>query len=363
MTDYSDRIEPESADTLEETALSLAQGKGLPVTSWQTGGTYRTLVEFVAATLADASVARAAIARGYVMSLSSGDWIDRVLESQYADVRVPAAATIGTFVATDNGGGPHTLTAGSIIKTAGDLQYRVLVNTALPLSSAVDVSVQAVALGSAYNIPNNTALTSVSSYPTVVWTNPEIGATGTWIVSLGADLETDAAAAARAPLKWATLATGSPASAYKYWALSTTGVTRATVDDGNPDGPNTVRVYVDNAGSVVALQATIDAKAPTGTRVTAMPAAVQAVVVPAVVTVDRSKSAAAQADASAALVTLAAEIDIGGIVREAEIIERVMSCDGVIDFVMGSSWAGAPNIQLGADSIVQFTDAMEFIEQ
>lgn len=363
MTDYSDLIEPESADTLEETALSLAQGNGLPVTSWQTGGTYRTLVEFVAATLADASIARAAIARGYVLSLSSGDWIDRVLESQYAEARVAESATVGIFVATDNGGGPHTLTAGSIIQTAGGLQFRVLANTALPLSSAVDVTVQAVAVGSAYNIPNGSTLNSVTSYPTVVWTNPEIGTTGTWILSLGADLETDAAAAARAPLKWATLATGSPPSAYLYWALSTSGVTRATVDDGNPDGANTVRVYVDNAGSVTALQATIDAKKPTGTAVTAMAAVVQSVTVPAVVTVDRSRSATAQAAASAALVTLASEIDIGGIVREAEIIERVMSCDGVIDFVMGSSWAGAPNIQLGADSIVQFTDAMEFIEQ
>jgi uncharacterized phage protein gp47/JayE len=362
MTDLSDLIEAESADDLEETALALAQGNELPVESWGSGGTWRTMMEFVAAALADASFARVAIARGYVLALSAGAWIDRVLQSQFDDERVAATFTYGTFVYTDNGGGPHTIAVGAIVEDVSGLRFTVLVGDTCPLSGSVDILVKAAIVGAAYNIPNNATLATVTSYPTVAVTNPEIGTTGTWITSLGADEESDAAAQKRAPLKWATLSTGSPPSAYLFWALSWTGVTRATVDEGNPDGPNTVRIYVDNAGVVAALQVFIDTKKPSGTAVAVMAATTQSVTVPAVVTVERAKHDAAVAAVTAVLVTLAEETDIGGIVRQAELTERIMAVDGIVDVVFASSWAGTPNIQLGTTAIVQFAESLTYVD-
>ncbi len=371
MPSYEDQIVPETAESIEATALALAQANQLPVTSWQTGSTYHTWTKFFSDALARAWFAVTQIARGYVLGrdstgelLSSGEWLTEVLRSQYDEERTPAVFTIGECVLEDAGGGPHTITAGQVrVATAAGIEFTATSSGTLPLNGTLTVTVTANSPGSAWNVPNETITRLVTAFPTVTVSNPEIGTTGTWITQLGADLESDDAATDRAPLKWSTLSTGSPDDAYKFWALSWPGVTRASVDSRQPDGPNTLRVYVDNAAVIGPLAADLSARAPSGTRVTTLAATTTVIAVPGVVTVASAFRATAQAEVEAAIAALALEVDIGGLVIQSEIVQRIMNGSGVSDFAMGSAWAGSPNIQLAASAMPQFDlGDLEYVE-
>lgn len=365
MAEYSELIDPATADDVESTTLDLAAANDLPVSSWSAFSFARPFIRMVSEVAGDLWFAVAAMARGGVLGFSSGAWLTLLARSQFDEERVGSVFTIGTFVLADGGGGPHTITVGSVIETDGGLNFAVSAlpdGATLALNGTLNVTVTAAVASSDYNIPNGSTLSLVTSYPTVTATNPAISGTDTWITTQGADVESDATLTARLPLKWATLATGSPPPAYEYWALSTAGVTRATVDDLNPDGPGTVRVYIDSSAAVATLQATIDAKVPTGTSCTAVAATTTAVTVPGVVTVDAAVgSTACAAEIAANLVDLAGEIPIGGVVRQSEVIQRIMDATGAIDFEIGGAWAGTPNIQLGAGEIPQFTLSLSYV--
>lgn len=366
MANLEDLVVPETKESIESTALALAEAQGLPVTSWGASSFFRLLFSIFATLLSTVWFSIAQTSRGVLLSLSQGAWLTLLARSQYQEERLAATFTVGTFKLTDNGGGPHgPFAAGAVTIAVGELQY---VNTAggtVPASGSLDLEFRATTADAAHNVPNDSTVTLVTSLPTVVVTNPAVGSTGTWITTLGTDVEADEALRARCSSKWGTLSTGSPPSAYLYWALSVAGVTRAKLDDGNPDGPGTTRVYVDNASAVATLQASLDALVPTGSASTAMATTTQAVTIPGVVTVERTVATVAQAtaDVVANLTALAAEIDIGGIVVQSEVIQRIMDADGVIDFELGSGWAGSPNIQLTASAIVQFTLSLTYVEE
>lgn len=366
MASYEELITPATADDVEEEILDLAAANDLPVTSWSAFGFARPLIRVFSEVAGDLWFAVAAIARGGVLGFSSGSWLTLLARAQYDEERVGSVFTVGTFVLTDNGGGPHTITTGSVIENASGLRFVVSAlpdGATLDLDGSLAVTVTAETASADYNIPNGSTLSLVTSYPTVTATNPAISGTDTWITTQGADVESDATLTARLPLKWATLSTGSPPAAYLSWALATAGVTRAAVDDLDPDGPGTVRVYIDSSAAVSTLQTTIDGKVPSGTSTTVVAASTVAVTVPGVVTVDAAVGeTACAAEVSENLTDLAGEIDIGGIVREAEIVQRIMDATGAIDFVMGGAWTGSPNVQLGAGEIPQFTLSLTYVE-
>lgn len=363
--DLSEQSIPATADEVAEDMIAIAQAAELPIKSWEEGNPWLTLLYATADAVADLALAIARIAANAYVGFGGarGVWLDKALRSQYDEVRGKPVFTVGTALLEDHGGGPHTVENGNfLIRTAGGLTYRVMAGGGeLPLNGSLSVTIRAVAIGAAYNVSNGEINQLVTAATTVTVSNPAVGTSGTWISTLGADQESDDLATARAPLKWATLATGSPPAAYLKWALDTPGVSRAAVDDRNPDGPNTVRVYIDNAGSVAALQATLNVKTPDGRKATAWAATTQNVVISAVVEVQRAYRDQAEIEVSANLVKLAGEIDIGGKVIKAEVIERIMSPVGVKDVVLGAGWIGTPNIQLGVGAIVQFTLTLEWI--
>lgn len=360
---YADLIVPESQADIKQRTLDLAAVAELPVTSWEAFSFAPVIVEVFSEIAADIWLSVARLARGLVLEFAEEAWLTLLMRSQFDDDRLAPVATEGVVTLTDAGGGPHVITAGTVRVSDGTRTFRNTTGGTIPLNGSLDVAFKAEAVGAAYNLPNGTITTMVTTLPTVTCSNPAIGSTGTWITTLGADVESDVNARRRMRAKWGTLSTGSPASAYLYWALSTVGVTRARVDDANPDGPGSLRVYIDNAGVVSTLQSYLNGKIPSGTRATAVAATSQTVDIPGVVTVSSSSTvAAAQAAVIASLTALANEIDIGGVVREAEVIERIMASSGVLDFVMGSSWAGTPNIQLTSSAIVQFALSLTYVQ-
>lgn len=366
MTDpqYDELIEPTTETEIAESMLALSEDEGLPVTSWHDGSVWRVLQAIVPSLVADAYQAVARIARGVLLGLSRGDWLTLYGRSQYDEPRAGASPTAGQMVLEDHGGGPHTVTADAhtIADSTGRYVYRVMSGGTLALNGTLTVDVVATAVGAAYNLPNDTDLQLLTVLSTVTVTNPADPSTGTWITQLGADVESDDTYTERLPLKWATLATGSPPDAYRAWALAIAGVTRAKCDDANPDGPNTVRVYIDSSALVATLQAELDEKAPSGTAATAVAATTETVTIEGVATVRRAYRTAAEAAVDAALAEYELAVDIGGIVRKAEVIERVMTPEGMVDFELATSWAGSPNIQLGATAIPDFSTSITWVE-
>lgn len=367
MATLEELITPITAEEMDQQLIALAQANDLPTTSWSTGSTARELLRIMASAISDSYYSVAQIANGVIIELSSGEWLTRLAKSIYDEERGAAVRTVGQVLLTDNGGGPHTVTAGVfVVSTAGRaLQYRATTGGTLALNGTLTIDVSAVGTGAIYNVPNLSIVELVTAAPTVTVSNPEIGVTGTWITTLGLDIESDSELRHRLPLKWATLSEGSPEAAYESWALEVDGVTRARVDASNPDGPGSNRLYIDNAGSVAAVQAVLDARVPSGTLSTCVAAAVQNITVPAVITVKRAQHDSAAAEHISVLTALASEIQIGGKVIKSEIIERLMATSGVVDVMIGTGWAAIPpseNIQLAGNSIAQFTASFLYLD-
>ena len=362
MADLEDLIEPETTDSIEETIYAAAEADGLPTTQWQALSFARTLIRIFAQLLATAWYSVVQIVNGMILGRSAGAWLTLLARSQYALTRAPAVATEGTVTLTSASVG-HTIAAGDlIVATADGVRFRNLTGGTLLAGGTLDVDVQAMATGSAGNVSVGTITVMETALSSVTVDNPEIGVTGTWITTFGSDSESDGALTTRAQAQWATLSTGSPPTAYVAWALEVTGVTRAALDDEAPDGPGTTRLYIDASGLVATVQAIIDAKVPAGSSCTVVAASTTSISVGGVVTVRRDFRAAAESAINAALAAYELEVDIGGIVREAEIVERVMTPDGVVDFALATSWTGSPNVQLGANSIPVFSISLTFVE-
>lgn len=364
MPDLEDLVVPESAETIAERMLNLSEDNDLPVTSWHDGAVWKILHNIIPELVSDAFYAIAQIANGVVLGLARGAWLDRVHGPWHDEARTPAAMTVGSITLTDNGGGPHVIAAESVTVSDGTRRFRNVDGGTLTLDGTLTLSFHAVETGNRYNVPNDTITTMVTTLSTVTCNNPEVGSTGTWITTVGADLESDAAFRERMRLKWATLATGSPPAAYLYWALSYSGVTRAVVDDANPYGVNTVGVYIDSSSSVAGLQSWLETedKIPSGTAVTVALATTETVTIPVIITVTAAYRATAEAEVADNLEDYESEIDIGGIVRQAELIERIMSASGVVDVEFESSWTGAPNVQLGATGIPSLALSATWVE-
>ena len=363
MADFSQLIEPEDEDALLETMLGVLRSDGFPVLAWIIGSAPRSMHKAIARVLADVWLTIALIARGATLETSTRGWLTLLAASQYGLSRLDPVTTIGTVVLTDGGGGPHVIAVGQLyVATVGGVRFRNTSSGTLPASGTLELTFAAEFAGSAANVTNGAIGVLVTSLPTVSVSNPAIGTTGTWITTLGADQESDPTLRARCSAKWATLSTGSPAAAYIFWALSIAGTTRAAVDDGNPDGAGTLRVYIDSAANVTSTQdyvqdTTSGGKAPSGSLATIVAATTVSISVPGVVTIQRAYRATAEPALLAALAAYALEVPIGGIVREAEVVERVMTPVGVVDFVLGAAWTGTPNIQLTPAQIPQFTTA------
>lgn len=362
MADLEDLIVPEDADTVEATIYAAAEANDLPTTQWQAFSWARTLIHIFALVMADVWFGVAQIANGVILGLSRGRWLTLFASSQYDEERLAAVATVGQVTLTSASVG-HTIAVGDVtVKTATGKRFRNTTGGTLTAGGTLDLEVQAYEAGASSNVSVGTITIMETSLSTVTVNNPEVGTTGTWITTWGANAETDAELTTRLPLKWATLSTGSPPDAYKSWALAIPGVTRAKLNDAAPDGPGTTRLYIDNAGLVATVQADIDTRVPAGSSCTVSAATTESVPVTGVVSVRRAYRDAAEAAINDALTEYELEVEIGGIVRKAEVIERVMAPTGVVDYAIGSEWTGSPNITLGTTAIPVFAVSLTYVE-
>jgi hypothetical protein len=317
------------------------QVPSLPVTSWQSGGAFRTLAEIEAAALADySSVQSTVVAAGFLqawlnpqsMGLSAAPpsaWLDLIGQYFYSLTRNAAVATQGKATLTAaTGAGPYTVAVGTMwIADAAGHRYSNVTGGTLPLSGTLQLTWQAESPGAAYNVGNGVITSIVAgTLAGVSVSNPDPG-TGTWVTVQGADTEADVPYATRCQNRWPSLANPgtSPAAQFTLWALSAeaaaghgTTITRTLVQaDAAIAGQ--VDIFLAGTSGAVGGSAVTDANAYIQQRVGITNTAVVASATNAVMTVagtvfffsSKTTLSAVQAAVGAALNAYLSSVGIG----------------------------------------------------
>lgn len=337
---YEELTTVPTQDEEETTLLGMMDVAGLPTTAWAPKSVPRTLVKLFAKVGVTIAEATKALAKGGYLATADDAWMPYVVESAYAETAKPATSTVGQATLTNNSGSPIVIAIGQL--WAQDASGRRFTNTTGGTllgtgGSTLTGTWQAESPGAGYNLPNDTLTSLATPLPGVTIGNPAIGTTGTWITSAGSDAEKGADLAERARGKWATLGTGGPAPAYAAWArAASTTVTRVKVDDTNPDGPQTVHVYLANATGaatpteIATVDAALQAKKAVTARVTTSAATPHLLSVTATIYVQSAYSTTALPDALENLTALGQTPDIGETIYLSEFIGALTSPTGVV---------------------------------
>lgn len=341
-----------------------------PVTSWNSGGVARTLVEADAQATWDLLNAIETITEGGFLFTASGSWLDLVAQNMYGLTRNPAVSTQGLVNLTAaSGAGPYTIAPGTMyLATASGLRYININSFVIPLSGTVSgVLFQAEKPGSVYNVGNNNITVLVTGLAGVTANNPDPGPPShSWITQSGQDTESDSALQARCAARWVALGPGNPALYYDSQAKkANTAVTRTNVF---PDGSTAGQVDVVLAGAaggvsggvVSQVQTALQAVAPQLITVLCSSATGVTVTVTATLYVYAASLASVTANAANALAALIAGIAVGGTVYLNDIIAILSapSLPGVRNVVVTSP--GSDTV-LTANQVATLSSSLTFV--
>src|ERR1700737_4153275 len=253
-----------------------AAAPSLQVTVWTASGALRQLVEIEAQSLASLSPQQAALAAAGLTTSATGSWAVLLAKQFYGLDPFPAAATAGQVTITDaQSAGPFTITAGQMtFASTGGLLYTNTSGGTLTKGGTLNLQVQALTPGAAYNVGNGTITTIAGgTLPGVTVNNPDPGS-GTWITSQGADAETGAALMLRCQQRWPALGTSATASTYDLWAKSAevaashSATITKTLVIVDPTTAGQVDIYLAGASGAVGGPAVTDAQNYINARVT-----------------------------------------------------------------------------------------------
>jgi hypothetical protein len=346
------------------------RGKGFPVSDWNDFGFYKTLLQADAAQFASTNKAIAAlaaagfitIAPGNAAGLNPGDagytnetWLDLCAWNGFHEER--GEAVFGEYAVTITvaaGFGPYPIGPNGLWVTdpTGLHRYQLTNATLATLSSAAPtttLSVRAERAGAGFNTiaTSGIDLTLITTLLGVTITTRNVGA-GASVIAAGNDIEADDSLRTRCIDKWPTLSFDTvidAATKYVKDTVSTFGsVTGVLIDDSNPDGPGTWRVYItDNglspAGLDTDVQAAIVKKRPLCSAVSTLFATPDALVMTGDIYVtEASPFTASKAAADAAFQALQSSLPIGngagrGVVRFSELEFQLRNACGAGSYV------------------------------
>lgn len=263
---------PQTADEMLTSLLELADSYGFNVTSWQAGSAQRTLLQIVAALLAEMTKITAEISKQGFNETASSESLTELSRQHYDNTKAAATSTVGDITLTASSGvGPYTIAVGDVTveHESNGKQFQNVTGGTLSASSTLELSFQAEAPGDDYNLGNGTITKLITALAGVTVNNPADATSGTWVTTAGTDAEIDATLRTRNAVKWPTLSYAMPARGYESMVMEADStITRVFVDDSNPRGPGTVDVYVATAsggvgsGVLATLQAYVDARKP-----------------------------------------------------------------------------------------------------
>ncbi len=242
--------------------LEVLRVLGFNTTAWQSNTRQRILLQGFARHIAKTSKVIPKIARGLLLGLSTGEWLDLLGAYFFQAPRQEAIAAVHTYFFSASVSAPvSTNVAAGARVSDGTRTFTVLLPVTVAAgASNVAAQVRAVIPGVDGNRAPGTITTLVTPYPGLTGTNPA-GVDGTSLYTPGIDREKDDKYTTRLGLQWSTLGANPGTRYYELLALSVQDVTRAYCQVGNPDGPNTFRLYLANAtgpatvGQVAAVSA------------------------------------------------------------------------------------------------------------
>lgn len=244
--------------TLEEVRTSLFQYIGqvqqagwLPQMLNLNRGPIRGLIELWAWGLYQLYLFLLSILPEAFPNTSTTDWLD-LHADQVSLTRLPATKARGTVYFTrETAGGNVNIPKNRVVKTRPDglgIEYRFITaeDAVLP-SGGLEVAVKAEAeeYGRASNVTPGMITEIVTVIPGIDAVENRYG----WLISEGADEETDASLRSRYALRWQDV-NGATKAAYESWARSVTGVVAATIVDNHPRGQGTVDVVIKGPAGV-----------------------------------------------------------------------------------------------------------------
>lgn len=228
----------------------------------QTTSLLRALPDIVARNQASGEDARVALTSGGYVTGAEGltgaltGYLDLLGEDFFQLYRDPAVHTLGTMrVTASTGAGSSTIGTGDLVIAYGSGSTQVLfTNTEgfTPIvGSSVDVKMKAQLPGVSGNIATSSTLKLVTAYPGLSITNPAVSGQSTWITTRGKERESQASYARRIRARWADLGPATVAERFALlvrYAFTSAGldnpITRIYVDDTNPLGPGSVKIYL-----------------------------------------------------------------------------------------------------------------------
>lgn len=366
----NDLLTPETEAELFERLITMLAASDFPITAWQEGGAALTLIEKEALLYAEMGAVVKQIAEGGYVDTANGPWLDLLVESFFQVARIGAVATEGVLVLTDAGAGPHVIVAGQLTARYGLLRFTNTNGGTLEANGTLALAWRAAATGAGYNaVPTSAVLELGTSLPGVTVTAAPIGVTGSWITQVGADAEPDAVYRKRAKARWPKLGRGGGTyECFDAWAReASVEVRKVLVAEHTPaEGKITVYVYGTSgpvspgAKTTVFNYLNLPERRPLCVTVLVADVATSTVAINGVITCKSALSADVVARAVAALSAYEAELGISQDVILAEIVERIMALDGVVDVALTAPLA---NVDVPTGSVAKFSFGLTKIDQ
>lgn len=178
-------------------------------------------------------------------SMASGVWLDLHCEQVDITRKQETKATGTVYFTRSDTEGNVPIAAGRVIKTKPDglgNVYRFITDSDVVLadgSAEIAATVTAEEYGAASNVVTGQITEIVTAIPGV----DAVENRSDWLITEGADTETDESLRERYKLKWMEL-NGATKYAYISWAKSVSGVVEVAIQDQHPRGQGTVNVLL-----------------------------------------------------------------------------------------------------------------------
>jgi hypothetical protein len=249
---FEQLIEPPTQTEALAEVVTVLSASGIDVTDWTPTSPQMQMLQQVGWMYYLNASRAAAIANFSNLKTSSGYALEVLSENIFSESKQFGVPTVGTFGLTlEAGSQPVNAAIGDIRVTDGTSIFSnaapVLLNGSTLVATASFASSEPGALS---NISNGTPLTLISTIDGLsVQTAPADGSSTSWITNLGTDDESDERLKTRCQTKWSTLSPGEQViDRVTHTVLNAVpSIKRVAVNDQNPNGPGTFKVFCGGA--------------------------------------------------------------------------------------------------------------------